>query len=117
MAATHHLTAKTFTLSFLVLLALTAASLLLSFLSLGAFEFVVGFGIATIKAAIVVIIFMHLIEQDTSHRLIAVVGFVFIVILTALTAADVLTREPQEPPHGERVWDSPGEEGATGDLP
>jgi cytochrome c oxidase subunit 4 len=99
-----HMTAKTFTFAFLVLLALTGLSLLLSFLELGPFEFVAGFGIATIKAGIVVVIFMHLIEQDPSHRLVAVVGFAFIAIFVALTAGDVLTREREVPPHRDRAW-------------
>ncbi len=91
---THRLTAKHFTFAFIAVMALGALSFGLSFLPLGEAEVPVAMGIAGLKAAIVAFYFMHLVEQPSSHRFIAVIGVVFVLVLILFSSADVLTRAP-----------------------
>jgi cytochrome c oxidase subunit 4 len=75
------------------LLVLTAITVKAAFIDLGAFNPVVALLIATIKATLVVLYFMHV--KGASEKLTAAVvvsGFFFLGILLALSMADYLTR-------------------------
>jgi len=75
------------------LLALTAITAFAAFVNLGPFNPVVALLIATIKATLVVLFFMHV--KGASEKLTAAVvvsGFFFLLILLALSLADYLTR-------------------------
>jgi cytochrome c oxidase subunit 4 len=75
------------------LLVLTATTAAVAFVNLGPFNPVVALLIATIKAALVVIFFMHV--KGASEKLTAAVvvsGFFFLSILLTLSLADYLTR-------------------------
>ena len=75
------------------LLVLTAITVFASFVNLGPFNPVVALLIATIKATLVVLFFMHV--KGASEKLTAAVvisGFFFFFILIALSLADYLTR-------------------------
>ncbi len=64
-----------------------------AFVNLGPFNPVVALLIATIKAIVVVLFFMHV--KDASEKLAGVVvlsGFFFLAILISLSLADYLTR-------------------------
>jgi cytochrome c oxidase subunit IV len=77
----------------LALLILTATTVGAAFINLGHFNPVVALLIATIKASLVVIFFMHV--KGASEKLTAAVvvsGFFFLAILLALSMADYLTR-------------------------
>ena len=75
------------------LLTLTAITVFAAFVNLGPFNPVVALLIATIKATLVVLFFMHV--KGASEKLTAVVvvsGFFFLAILLSLSLADYLTR-------------------------
>ncbi len=75
------------------LLVLTATTVAAAFVNLGAFNPVVALLIATIKATLVVLFFMHV--KGASEKLTGIVvfsGFFFLAILLTLTLADYLTR-------------------------
>jgi cytochrome c oxidase subunit 4 len=77
----------------LVLLVLTATTVGAAFVNLGPFNPVVALLIATIKATLVVLFFMHV--KGASEKLTGVVvvsGFFFLSILLVLSLADYLTR-------------------------
>jgi cytochrome c oxidase subunit IV len=77
----------------LALLVLTATTVGAAFINLGPFNPVVALLIATIKASLVVIFFMHV--KGASEKLTAAVvvsGFFFLAILLSLSLADYLTR-------------------------
>ena len=77
----------------LFLLVLTATTVGAAFVNLGPFNPVIALLIATIKATLVVLFFMHV--KGASEKLTSVVvisGFFFLAILLSLSLADYLTR-------------------------
>ena len=77
----------------IALLILTATTVGAAFINLGPFNPVVALLIATIKASLVVIFFMHV--KGASEKLTAAVvvsGFFVLAILLSLSMADYLTR-------------------------
>jgi cytochrome c oxidase subunit 4 len=71
----------------------TATTVGASFVNLGAFNPVVALLIATIKATVVVLFFMHV--KGASEKLtgaVVVSGFFFLAILLILSLADYMTR-------------------------
>ncbi len=75
------------------LLVLTAITVKAALINLGPWNPVVALLIATIKATLVVLFFMHV--KGASEKLTAVVvvaGFFFLAILLSLSMADYLTR-------------------------
>jgi cytochrome c oxidase subunit 4 len=89
----HVASRKSYIVIFLALLALTAATATVAFVNLGILNPVVALGIATTKALLVALFFMHV--KDTSERMIKVVilsGLFFLLLLLTLTLADYATR-------------------------
>jgi len=76
-----------FALTCLLLITLGAA-----YLPLGAGNLVVGLAIATVKAALVVLLFMELFRAKALIRLAAAAGLFWLLFLFALTLSDVLAR-------------------------
>jgi cytochrome c oxidase subunit IV len=77
----------------IILLVLTATTVGAAFVNLGPFNPVVALLIATIKATLVVLFFMHV--KGASEKLtgaVVVSGFFFLTILLSLSLADYLTR-------------------------
>ena len=75
------------------LLILTATTVGAAFVNLGPFNPIVALLIATIKATLVVLFFMHV--KGASEKLTGIVvfsGFFFLAILLTLSLADYLTR-------------------------
>jgi cytochrome c oxidase subunit 4 len=89
-----HATSRAFSVALGIgLLVLTAITVKAAFIDLGAFNPVIALLIATIKATLVVLYFMHV--KGASEKLTAVVvisGFFFLAILLSLSMADYLTR-------------------------
>jgi cytochrome c oxidase subunit 4 len=83
---------RTTFVTLLALLGLTAASFALSYVHLGALNIPVALVIASVKAALVVTIFMELAIEKVSVKLSLVMGFVFVILLIGLMVADVATR-------------------------
>jgi cytochrome c oxidase subunit IV len=77
----------------ITLLVLTATTVGAAFVNLGPFNPVIALLIATIKATLVVLFFMHV--KGASEKLtgaVVVSGFFFLAILLSLSLADYLTR-------------------------
>src|ERR1700751_2286621 len=76
-----------------ILIVLTGVTAGVAFINLGPFNPVVALLIATIKATLVVLFFMHV--KGASEKLTGAVvasGFFFLLILLALSLADYMTR-------------------------
>ncbi len=78
----------------IALVALAAASFGFSYLDLGPWEFPIALGIAAVKALLVGLFFMHLVEHSFSARIAIVTASAFVVLLISLVAFDVATRTP-----------------------
>ncbi len=77
----------------IILLVLTITTAAVAFVNLGPFKPEVALLIATIKATLVVLFFMHV--KGASEKLtgaVVVSGFFFLAILISLSLADYLTR-------------------------
>jgi cytochrome c oxidase subunit 4 len=83
---------RRYTRTYAALLLLAAASLAISFLPLGAWGLPVSLVIAAVKALLVARVFMHLAEGPFVYSLALGLAIGLLVLLTVLTAADVLTR-------------------------
>lgn len=81
-----------FVVAWLVLLVLTAVSILSADLGLGAWGPIVEFGIAATQAAIVFVLFMRLRGPPTLKWLFAGVGFFWLLFLYGLSMTDYATR-------------------------
>jgi cytochrome c oxidase subunit IV len=89
----HIVSAKTNIMVWLTLLVLTGVTAGVAFIDLGPFNTVVALVIATVKALLVVLIFMHV--KYTSEKLIKVVvvsAVFFLLLLLGLSLADYTTR-------------------------
>jgi len=76
-----------------ILLVLTATTVGAAFVNLGPFNPILALLIATIKATLVVLFFMHV--KGASEKLtgaVVVSGFFFLAILISLSLADYMTR-------------------------
>ena len=78
-------------IALLVLLALTTAS---AFVPLGALNLAANLGIAVVKAALVVLLFMHVRSAPPMARVAAVAGLFWLALLVCLSSVDFLTRGP-----------------------
>ncbi len=78
--------------TFGALIMLTIITVGLSFVHLGPFNFVVGMFVATVKAFLVVSIFMGLKHDDRANAFIFGSGFLFLLIFFGLTAPDTMFR-------------------------
>jgi cytochrome c oxidase subunit 4 len=74
------------------LMFLTAATVACSRLDLGALNLPLALGIASIKAALVALFFMHLFYDDKFNLAVLVTGLIFVAIFCALTVTDMLSR-------------------------
>ena len=94
MSEHEHVTSRAFSIALGIgLLVLTAITVKAAFINLGAFNPVVALLIATIKATLVVLFFMHV--KGASEKLtgaVVVSGFFFLAILLILSLADYMTR-------------------------
>lgn len=89
---------RAFRRTFLALLALSALTFGLSFLHLGALEVPAALAIASLKATLVVLFFMHLWEQPRGNAAALALAVFLTATLVALVAADVATRDPGQGP-------------------
>jgi len=80
-----------------VLLILTAITVGASYINFGSGNIVIALAIATVKAIIVGLIFMHLLHDKPVNAVIAVAGFVFLGIFLMFDFIDVGTRTDPQP--------------------
>lgn len=84
---------RTYFLIYLILLILAAATVGVAFIDLGnVINTVLAMTIASIKAALVILFFMHVRYSGPLVRLFAVAGLVWLIILIGLTFTDYLSR-------------------------
>ena len=76
----------------LALLVLLGVTLGAAFLPLGAWGVAIAYGIATIKAGLVVWIFMEMRSEDRIARLAMAAGFIWLSIMLVMLAADYAVR-------------------------
>jgi cytochrome c oxidase subunit 4 len=75
-----------------VLMGLTAVTVFASFLELGNFNIVLALVIASIKATLVVLFFMHLYYSSKLTKVTMIAAVFFLFLLLALSMTDYLTR-------------------------
>jgi len=112
-ASTHshekHLGPAQYVLVWVALMVLTGVTLAVWKTNLSyAARVVVALSIATVKAALVAVVFMHLWEEKGVARLVLVVSALFVALLIGLTLTDNATRFPfANPPYSESWMDAP----------
>ena len=87
---------------FAALMALTAITVAVAFVPLGALNFPVAISIAIIKATLVILFFMHVKYSSRLTKLIVATGFFFLLVLFTLTLTDYLSRGWLTAPAGAR---------------
>jgi len=78
---------------FLSLMVLTAATVAAAYVNLGALNIVVALAIATLKATLVVLYFMHARYSPKRTQLVIVSAVFWLAIMLALTLSDYSTRQ------------------------
>jgi len=74
------------------LMALTAITVSVAFVNLGALNFPVALSIAILKATLVILFFMHVKYSSRLTKLICGTSFFFLIVLFGLTLTDYLSR-------------------------
>jgi len=82
---------------FLTLMVLTTVTILVAYINLGPWNKVVALGIASFKATLVVLYFMHVKYASRMTKLVVITGFFFLAILLSETMVD----------YGSRTWVNP----------
>ena len=90
--ASHPHGLRVYALILVTLLALTAVTILVSYVDLGPLSTPIAFAIAGAKALLVVLFFMHLKEAEGVLWLAALAGFFWLAILIVLSMSDFATR-------------------------
>jgi cytochrome c oxidase subunit IV len=90
----HVASVKSYVGIFLALMVLTTITVLVAYVNLGQFNKVIALGIASIKATLVILYFMHVKYSSRLTKLVVVSGFFFLAILLGLTMTD----------YGSRAW-------------
>jgi len=85
---------RTFIIVWLVLLALTGITVAVAQFNLGALNIWVALGIATLKAGLVVTVFMHMKYEQPLFKLALMSALAILAIFIGLTFFDVLYRTP-----------------------
>ena len=88
----HIVTKKQYALIFGILMVLTLATTAIGMLDLGRLNVVVALVIATIKALLVVLFFMHIYWSSKLNKLVVVSGLVWLALLLWLTLTDFFSR-------------------------
>lgn len=73
---------------FLALIVLTVLTVFQSTLELGNTELIVSLAIATIKASLVILFFMHMIHDKPLHAILFIGSFIFVALFLGFTLMD-----------------------------
>lgn len=87
------------------LLVLTAITYGVSYFNFGSANLIIALLVATVKATVVALWFMHLKNDERMNALLLTSAFVFLGIFIGLTAIDVLARGVADPMEARRVYD------------
>ena len=88
----HIVTKKQYALIFAILMVLTLATTAIGMIDLGRLNVVVALVIATIKALLVVLFFMHIYWSSKLNKLVVVSGVLWLALLLWLTLTDIFSR-------------------------
>jgi cytochrome c oxidase subunit 4 len=88
----HIVPPTTYLVIILTLLFLTATTVWAAFVNLGRFNIVVALAIATLKATLVVLFFMHAKYSPKRTKLIILAGIFWLAILLFMTLSDYISR-------------------------
>ncbi len=88
-----------------ILLGFTALTVWTGHMDLGSANLPIALTIATVKATLVVLFFMHLSESHGSNRLVFVVSIMFALVMMLGVFGDLLTRNPMSLPSGAPNFD------------
>lgn len=88
---------KLYVAIFLTLMVLTTVTILVAYINLGPWNKVVALAIASFKATLVVLYFMHVKYASRMTKLVVITGFFFLAILLSETMVD----------YGSRMWVNP----------
>ncbi len=88
----HIVTKKQYALIFGILMLLTLATTAIGMIDLGRLNVVVALVIATIKALLVVLFFMHIYWSSKLNKLVVVSGVAWLALLLWLTLTDIFSR-------------------------
>ena len=89
----HHIVSfKTYQNVLLSLLGLTVITVGVSLVDFGVFNLLIAMSIATAKATLVLMYFMHLKYDDRTYLVIFLVGIFFLIIIFLFSMFDIVTR-------------------------
>ena len=88
----HIVSPGTYLVIILTLLGLTVLTVYAAFVDLGQFNIVVALTIATIKATLVVLIFMHAKFAPRRTKLVIIAGIFWLILLLGMTLSDYVSR-------------------------
>jgi cytochrome c oxidase subunit 4 len=77
---------------FAALMVLTAVTVGVAFVNLGRLNIAVALGVAVVKAALVVLFFMHVKYSSRLVQLVVLASIVWLIILFSITLTDYVTR-------------------------
>ncbi len=89
----HIASVKSYVVIFLTLMVLTTITVAVAYVNLGPLNKVVALSIASFKATLVILYFMHVKYSSRLTKLVVISGFFFLFILLGLTMADYASRE------------------------
>ena len=89
----HHVTpVRTYIIVWLILMFLTGVTVAASFVHVGHLNVPLALAIATVKATLVALIFMHLLYDEKFNLIVLMGGILFVIVFFAFTLIDPLTR-------------------------
>jgi cytochrome c oxidase subunit 4 len=92
-ANSHHIISPgTYLVIILSLMGLTAATVFAAFVDMGRYNIVAALGIATVKASLVVLFFMHAKYSPKRTQLVILAGVFWLGLLLFMTMGDYVTR-------------------------
>jgi cytochrome c oxidase subunit IV len=91
----HIVSWKVYLVIFTLLMVGTSTTVWAAFQNFGPFNIVIALGIATIKATLVVLYFMHARYSPRRTQLVIVCSVFWLAIMLALTLSDYQTRQPR----------------------
>ena len=96
----HVVPVRTYVTIFLLLMVLTATTVWVATVDLGAFNTLVALTIAVIKMLLVVLFFMHVRQASSLTKVVILAGFFWLVLLMAFSLTDEGSRSIPPPPEG-----------------
>jgi len=96
----HVTSVRVYVTTFLCLIALTATTVGVAYVDLGAFNTLVALSIAVVKMLLVVVFFMHVRHSTALTKVFIASGFLWLLLLMAFTLTDVGTRNIPLQPEG-----------------